>query len=99
VSAAVVGANEAAMDIQECSRVAAPQPIREERFIPRKRLTKIALKKLFFSSIVGEHRKISSILPFGQPYGASFPDFRAVQEAPIIRTKHNNRSRRRHRQG
>jgi hypothetical protein len=80
------------MGIQGCSRVAAPQLIREERFIPRKRLTKIALKKLSFSSIVGEHRKISSIRLFGK-------DFRAVAEAPIIRTKHNNRSRRRRRQG
>ncbi|MGB8566427.1 MAG: hypothetical protein WCD83_23890, partial [Pseudolabrys sp.] len=46
VSAAVVGANEAAMGIQGCSRVAAPQPIREKRLIPPKRLIKIALKKL-----------------------------------------------------
>jgi hypothetical protein len=69
VSAAVVGANEAAMGIQGCSRVAAPQPIREKRLIPPKRLIKIALKKL--SSLIDCRRtqKISTVRLFSQAHG------------------------------
>jgi hypothetical protein len=87
------------MGIQGCSRVAAPQPIREKRLIPPKRLIKIALKKL--SSLI-DCRRTQKIIPFASSArrtGASFPDFRAVQEALIIRTMHKNQSRRRRRQG